>query len=132
MALFLVAIPVLILEISIGQAYRAGSVVAYNQVNKRLKGVGLGMIFTGYMVIVYYVPILAWVMNYWRHGFESPVPWEGRNQEFYMETVIANPDPVEGDDGWLSFSTGGLIGETVGWVAFTVKRSPITQRESSD
>ena len=28
---------------------------------KRLKGIGLGMIFNGYTVIVYYVAILGWV-----------------------------------------------------------------------
>jgi solute carrier family 6 (neurotransmitter transporter, GABA) member 1 len=48
MAVFLVAIPVLILEISIGQAYRGGSVVAYNNMAKRLKGLGLALILCGY------------------------------------------------------------------------------------
>jgi len=43
MAIFLLAIPILILEIATGQAYRAGSVAAYNSVDKRFKGIGLGV-----------------------------------------------------------------------------------------
>lgn len=40
-AIFILAIPTLILEVSIGQAYRGGTVVAFNNVHRRLKGVGL-------------------------------------------------------------------------------------------
>lgn len=119
MAIFLVAIPVLILEVAIGQAFRSGSVVAYNQVNKRLKGVGLGLIFNGYTVIVYYVAILGWVMHYWRSGFTSNVPWADRNTEYFNEEVIANVDPNEADDGWISYPGRGLVPETTGWVLFT-------------
>lgn len=42
LAVFLIAIPSLILEVSIGQAYRGGTVIAFNNMNRRLKGVGLG------------------------------------------------------------------------------------------
>lgn len=41
MAIFLLAIPCLILEVSIGQAYRGGTVVAFNNVHRRMKGVGI-------------------------------------------------------------------------------------------
>lgn len=125
MALFFLGIPVLILEISIGQAYRGGCVVAYDHINKRLKGLGLSLVWNGYVIVVYYVTILAWVMKYFRHSFSSPQPWEGRNEEFYMGDVIANVDPIPGEiiDGrvvsYTSYPGQGLIGETVGWTAFT-------------
>lgn len=125
MALFLLGIPVLILEIAIGQAYRGGCVVAYDHVNKRLKGLGLSLVFNGYVVVVYYVPILAWVMNYFRNSFQSPLPWQGRNDEFYMRDVIANVDPIPGEIvngsvvSYTQYPGSGLVGETVGWTAFT-------------
>lgn len=124
MALILLGIPVLVLEISIGQAYRGGCVVAYDHVNKRLKGLGLSLVWNGYVVVVYYVTILAWVMNYFRNSFSSPLPWQGRNEEFYMQDVIANVDPIPGEiaDGrvisYTQYPGSGLIGETVGWTAF--------------
>lgn len=126
MALVFLGIPVLMLEISIGQAYRGGCVIAYDHINKHTKGVGLAVIFTGYMVVVYYVPILAWVMNYFRNSFTSPMPWTGRSEEFYMGSVIANADPIPGNftgtggiESYTRYPGTGIVGETAGWCAFT-------------
>lgn len=127
MAIFLIAIPALVLEISIGQAYRGGSVIAYNNMNKRLKGTGLSLIFIGFMVNHYFVIILAWIMNYFRNSFISPLPWTGRGDEFYIGIVVANVDPIAGSlsaDGssverYTSYPGIAFIGETVGWTAFT-------------
>ncbi|KAH7407414.1 Sodium:neurotransmitter symporter family protein [Cadophora sp. MPI-SDFR-AT-0126] len=104
MAIFIIAIPVLILEIAIGQAYRGGSVIAYNNINRRLKGVGLSLLYTAFVVGPYFVTNLAWIMIYFRNSFKSPLPWTGRGQEFYMDDVYPGI---------------ALIGETVGWSAFT-------------
>lgn len=126
-ALVFLAMPLLALEISIGQAFRCGALGAYQHVSKRAKGVGLAVVFTGYAVVIYYVAILSWVMNYFRNSFKSPLPWEGREDEFYMNDAVANPDPIPGEfsqDGktvlsYTQYPGTGLIGETVGWVAFT-------------
>lgn len=127
MAIFIIAIPVLILEIAIGQAYRGGCVTAYNNVNHRLKGVGMGLIFIGFFVGHYFVIILAWIMAYFRHSFTSPLPWMNRGEQFYMQDVVANPAPIPGvfsADGssvlsYVQYPATGLVGETVGWTAFT-------------
>ena len=46
-ALVFVALPVLILEISIGTVYRGGPVLAWHSANKRAKGIGLAVVFNG-------------------------------------------------------------------------------------
>lgn len=46
-ALFFVALPVLLLEISIGTAYRGGCVLAWHSADKRAKGTGLAVVFNG-------------------------------------------------------------------------------------
>ncbi|KAL9001678.1 MAG: hypothetical protein Q9188_005353 [Gyalolechia gomerana] len=117
-ALFFLGIPVLILEISIGQAYRGSVVVAFNGMNKHTKGVGLAVIMTGFAVATYYVPILAWIMHYFRCSFQSPLPWTGRGEDFYLLDVIANEDPITPETGYLTYPGRGLVGETVGWCAF--------------
>ncbi|KAL8850120.1 MAG: hypothetical protein Q9221_004937 [Calogaya cf. arnoldii] len=117
-AFFFLGIPVLILEISIGQAYRGSVVVAFNGMHQRTKGVGLAVIMTGFAVATYYVPILAWIMHYFRSSFQSPLPWKGRGSDFYLLDVIANPDPITPDVGYMSYPGQGLVGETVGWCAF--------------
>jgi solute carrier family 6 (neurotransmitter transporter, GABA) member 1 len=126
LAVFLIAIPALILEVSIGQAYRGGAVIAFNNIDKRLKGVGMGPVFVSFIVVQYFTVNLAWIMNYFRNSFTSPLPWENRIQDFYNLDVVSNPDPVTGSltDGntavasYTTYPSLGLIGETVGWSAF--------------
>jgi len=120
MALFFLGIPILQLEIAIGQAYRGGCAIAYDHINKRAKGVGVAIVYTGYCIVLYYVPLLGWVMNYFRNSFRSPLPWEGRLQEFYMGDVVANVAPEAPEDGgWIRYPGTGMVGETAGWVVFT-------------
>lgn len=123
-ALFFLGIPVLLLELSLGQAYRAGVVTSFNNMNHRAKGTGLGVVLTGYMVVCYYVPILSWVMHYFRCSFHSPFPWNGRGDEFYMQDVIQNPEAIpavmNGDSivEYARYEATGMVGETVGWTIF--------------
>jgi solute carrier family 6 GABA transporter-like protein 1 len=126
LAIVLVAIPALIVEISIGQAYRGGTVIAFNNIHGRLKGVGMGPVIVSFIVVQYFTVNLAWIMVYFRNSFYSPLPWEGRIDDFYNNDVIANPMPIGGElsaDGksvlsYTSYPSVGLIGETVGWSAF--------------
>jgi len=46
-ALFFIALPVLVMEISIGAVYRGGPVLAWHSANKRAKGIGLSVVFNG-------------------------------------------------------------------------------------
>ncbi|KAL6918987.1 hypothetical protein ACHAPO_009263 [Fusarium lateritium] len=116
-ALFLVGIPILILEITLGQAYRGGCVIAWNNVNHRAKGIGFSMVFNGFSVVGYYVPILAFAMAYFRMSFQSPLPWDGKDTiQFFNEEVVRNVDPTGGEDGGMLHYPGrGIVGETFGW-----------------
>lgn len=122
MAVFLIAIPVLVLEIAIGQAYRGGSVTAYNTMHYRLKGVGMSLLYIGFVVGPYFAVNLAWIMTYFRYSFHSPLPWAGRGQEFFDDFVIMNPVPIEAEDsasGWREYPGVGMLAETTGWMVFT-------------
>lgn len=127
LAVFLIAIPALILEVSIGQAYRGGTVIAFNNINHRLKGVGLGPVLVSFIVVHYFTVNLAWIMFYFRNSFISPLPWEGRIDEFYNDDAIANPAPSPAGSltasgtavlEYTGYNSVALIGETVGWSAF--------------
>lgn len=121
LAIFLIAIPALILEIAIGQAYRGGTVIAFNNIHRRLKGIGLGPVIVSFIVVQYFTVNLAWIMVYFRSSFLSPLPWTGRIDDFYNNDVIANPEPNMGElsaDGksvlsYTSYPNIGLVGETV-------------------
>lgn len=118
-ALFVIAIPVLILEIAAGQTYRGGTVVAFNQMSKRLKGVGLAIILNGYFVVIYYVPIIAWIMRYFQESWTSPLPWTNRGEEFYTEDVRGiSANSIEADGSSIKYSDTNMVPLTVAWVTF--------------
>ncbi|KAG5970958.1 hypothetical protein E4U58_000428 [Claviceps cyperi] len=127
LCVFLIAIPVLLLELAIGQAYRGGCVVANNSIHHRLKGLGLSLLYVGFVISPYFVVNLAWVMRFFRGSFQKPLPWEGRSEAFFYEDVVANVEPVPGlfsEDGskvlaYTSYPGVGMVAETVGWTAFT-------------
>ncbi|CAO2656874.1 Nn.00g056770.m01.CDS01 [Neocucurbitaria sp. VM-36] len=126
LAVFLIAIPALILEVSIGQAYRGGTVIAFNNVNRRLKGVGMGPVIVSFIVVQYFTVNLAWIMNYFRWSFTSPLPWENRIEDFYWNDVLRVGNMTEGSltpDGnsvatYQGYPARAVLGETVGWSIF--------------
>jgi solute carrier family 6 GABA transporter-like protein 1 len=126
LAVFLIAIPALILEVSIGQAYRGGTVIAFNNINARLKGVGMGPVIVSFLVVQYFTVNLAWIMRYFQESFTSPLPWTNRIDDFYYNDVLQRGEINEGSlsaDGnsvlsFTGYPNGALIGETVGWSIF--------------
>jgi solute carrier family 6 (neurotransmitter transporter, GABA) member 1 len=117
-ALIFLGIPVLLLELSLGQAYRGGCVIAWDHVSKRLKGVGLSVVFNGYSVVIYYIPLIAFIMKYFRHSFRSPLPWTGDTEgAFWYGTILDVVDPVE-NGAYLSYPGTAINGETAGWCLF--------------
>jgi solute carrier family 6 GABA transporter-like protein 1 len=115
-ALFLIGIPILVLELCLGQAYRAGCVTAWNNNNHRAKGVGFATVFNGFSVGGYYVPILAYALNYFRQSFQSPLPWKGKDTvDFFLNTVVKTIS-AEGEPGSIkSYSSMNVIMETALW-----------------
>jgi solute carrier family 6 GABA transporter-like protein 1 len=53
LAVVVSAIPVLILEVTVRNAHRAGPAVAYTAMNNRPRNSRLGLIFVGFMVLIY-------------------------------------------------------------------------------
>lgn len=125
-AIALLAIPTLILEISIGVAYRGGTVIAFNNVHRRMKGVGIASMLISATVVVYFAIILVYIATFFRHSFTSPLPWTGRTEDFYYNQVLRQVDPIPGNltaDGssvldYSVYPDVSIIGEMVGWSTF--------------
>jgi len=54
LALFVVGLPLLILEISLGQMLQTGNVGVFGRFHARFRGVGMGSVCCAYMLVVYY------------------------------------------------------------------------------
>lgn len=60
LALVFIGIPLLVQEIAMGQHYRKGDIGVSGSISKHLRGVGLASVVCGFMVVCYYVPLIAW------------------------------------------------------------------------
>ena len=75
MAFVLIGLPVLILEISLGQCYQVGHVGVFGKMHERFRGVGMSSVFCGFILVTYYSMLLAWVANAFFDSFGDGDPW---------------------------------------------------------
>uniref|UniRef100_A0A672H4L5 Transporter n=1 Tax=Salarias fasciatus TaxID=181472 RepID=A0A672H4L5_SALFA len=74
-ALVFEGLPLLYLELAIGQRLRKGSIGVWTAISPLLGGVGIGSMIVSFLVGVFYNTILAWVLWYFFHSFQDPLPW---------------------------------------------------------
>uniref|UniRef100_A0A7N8XNU9 Transporter n=1 Tax=Mastacembelus armatus TaxID=205130 RepID=A0A7N8XNU9_9TELE len=110
-ALVFEGLPLLYLELAIGQRLRKGSIGVWSAISPLLGGVGIASMVVSFLVGIFYNTILAWVLWYFFHSFQNPLPWSycplnnnhtGYNVEcekstavnyfWYRETLNITPD----------------------------------------
>lgn len=62
-AFFLVGLPILILEIGVGQMLQTGNVGMFGYFHRRLRGVGFASACCAFILVSYYSMLLSWVSN---------------------------------------------------------------------
>ncbi|KAL3860692.1 hypothetical protein ACJMK2_010783 [Sinanodonta woodiana] len=80
--LVLEGMPLLFLELSIGQHMQKGTVILWNQINPLLGGIGIASAVTSFNVALYYNGLVMWCFFYLFHSFQSPLPWAYCPTEF--------------------------------------------------
>lgn len=75
MALFLLGIPLAVLEIGFGQYFQTGDIGVFGTFHPRLRGVGLASVACGFMLDTYYVVLVSWVANAFFASWSSDAPW---------------------------------------------------------
>lgn len=123
LALLFVGLPILVLEVALGQHFETGDVGVFGSMHKRLRGVGLCSIACGYMLVTYYSMLLAWTSNAFFDSFGEDNVWAsdqvtGQNATDYffgeiigMETLGPDyrPTRMMGKNVGYSFLTWALI-----------------------
>jgi len=102
LALFLIGLPILVLEISLGQYYETGDVDVFGGINTRLRGVGLSAIACGYMGVIYYSMLLSWVAHAFFDSFRDDSIWSnvvtGSEANDYFADRIIGMETLDPDD----------------------------------
>ncbi|XP_059966837.1 sodium- and chloride-dependent transporter XTRP3 isoform X3 [Mesoplodon densirostris] len=68
-------VPLLYLELAVGQRMRQGSIGAWRTINPYLSGVGVASVVVSFFLSMYYNVINAWAFWYLFHSFQDPLPW---------------------------------------------------------
>ncbi|XP_034029456.1 sodium-dependent neutral amino acid transporter B(0)AT3-like [Thalassophryne amazonica] len=74
-ALVFEGLPLLHMELAIGQRLRTGSIGVWNSISPYLGGLGVASLMVSFLVGLFYNMILAWILWYFFHSFQSPLPW---------------------------------------------------------
>ena len=117
LALICLAIPALALELAAGNAYRGGTVTAYNKISRRMRGIGFAANYVGFIVTIYFIPIIAWGMVFFQKSFQSPLPWAGNTSDYFTYEVTAAVDQDTSGE-WVGYTDIDFDGRLVGWNLF--------------
>ncbi|XP_047386560.1 sodium- and chloride-dependent transporter XTRP3 [Sciurus carolinensis] len=73
--LFVEGMPLLYLELAVGQRMRQGSIGAWRTISPYFSGVGVASVVVSFFLSTYYNIINAWGFWYLFHSFQDPLPW---------------------------------------------------------
>lgn len=69
------AIPILFLEVGIGQYFRTGAITAWAHICPLLQGIGFGTLTIAFIANTYYIVVIAWALLYFFYSFSRVLPW---------------------------------------------------------
>lgn len=75
LAFFVIGLPVLTLEVALGQYHQTGNIGCFGSFHKRFRGVGMCAIACAFMLVIYYSMLLAWVTRAFFDSFGTNDPW---------------------------------------------------------
>uniref|UniRef100_A0A674NT74 Transporter n=1 Tax=Takifugu rubripes TaxID=31033 RepID=A0A674NT74_TAKRU len=77
--LFVLGIPLLHMELTVGQYTRRGPVHALAIVCPLFKGVGMASVAISFIMCTYYNLVITWALYYLFSSFQAPLPWQTCN-----------------------------------------------------
>ncbi|XP_070699263.1 sodium- and chloride-dependent GABA transporter ine [Pempheris klunzingeri] len=77
--LVVLGIPLLYMELIVGQYTRRGPVHALAIVCPLLKGVGIASVAISFIMCTYYNVVITWALYYLFNSFQAPLPWQNCN-----------------------------------------------------
>lgn len=75
LCLFLLGLPMLMLEFSLGQKFQRGDIGVFRAINARLAGIGMASVFAAFAITFYYSVIIGWSVVYFFASWQSPLPF---------------------------------------------------------
>uniref|UniRef100_A0A7S1BHT6 Transporter n=1 Tax=Corethron hystrix TaxID=216773 RepID=A0A7S1BHT6_9STRA len=111
LALFLIGIPILFLEIGLGQFFQTGDVGVFGSFNKRFRGVGIISVTAGFILLTYYQVLIAWTLNSFFKSWDANAPWDdpiGKDAYGYFESEVMGFQPGSTGMVWANVAYAAL------------------------
>jgi NSS family neurotransmitter:Na+ symporter len=102
-ALFVIGIPLLVLEFALGQKIQKGAIGSLKAIHSKFGGIGLMAILSGFVVVCYYAVVMAWSLVYLLGSFS--VKWAADSKAYFFGDVLQISDGVGqvGGINWMLF-----------------------------
>jgi solute carrier family 6 (neurotransmitter transporter, serotonin) member 4 len=102
--LFLVGMPMMYLEMAVGQYFRVGNIALWGKVNVYMKGIGWGSLLVVCYITLYYATIIAYSVYYLIVSFAYVMPWSTCNNEWNTNRCLplANQSKSGNETVWNS------------------------------
>mmetsp|Transcript_7645 Transcript_7645/g.10004 ORF Transcript_7645/g.10004 Transcript_7645/m.10004 type:complete len:671 (-) Transcript_7645:438-2450(-) len=98
LALVLIGLPLLMMEISLGQHYLAGDVGVFGKINPRFRGIGISSSLNSFIVVCYYAMLIGWTVRCFVSAFTNPGSWslyDGDEAFSHFVNVIVGMESLE-------------------------------------
>jgi len=74
-SLLIIGVPMLTLELSLGQRMRQGAIRSYKLFHRGFTGIGYSMVMVSCFVCYYYNMVVGWALYYFMSSMSNPLPW---------------------------------------------------------
>jgi len=109
----LVACPLFMYEMIMGQHTRLSTIRCYEKVRPRWKGLGIASALMLFVILCYYGMVIAYTLPYITASLQDPLPWIAEGAEsFWLNNVLGTVD--EQVDGSSISGLGSVQGNLVG------------------
>ncbi|MFC1648017.1 sodium-dependent transporter [Nanoarchaeota archaeon] len=110
-ALFVIGLPLLILEFAIGQKMQQGAVGTYRKLHKGFAGLGVFALLSAFIIASYYAVVMAWSLIYLKAS--TAVSWTGDAKGYFLNNVLEISESV-GVIGGINWNV--LIALALVWI----------------
>ena len=110
-ALFLLGMPLLMLEFSIGQYFNKNVVDLFSSIRKSFSFIGWLMLFNSLIVMSFYAVVLAWHIIYFFVSFG--LQWKKDAKGYFFDNVL---QASQGFHGFTQFSLAVFVALIIAWL----------------
>lgn len=96
--LFLIGMPMMYLEMCVGQYHRKGNITLWSKVNPYMKGIGIASLLVCCYITLYYATIIAHSVFYFFASFREVMPWSTCNNYWNTKNCTERVDVYYGDE----------------------------------